>query len=164
VNDREWQPGDHARVVSGNGTGSTGRIDFLDRHGARALIDRGGGRKGGLAWFDVANIRTLDGRKKALGGHEHGHHYSGDGSTWFWDRVNALTGEEHAVVYALGCVLQDLEQRVLRQLRNAEVIQEPRPLTDTCTYPKGCTRKRLPGLMMCKRHQPFPAARAKGKK
>ena len=51
------------------------------------------------------------------------HHYSGDASEKFWARVNALEGEEHAVLYSLGCVLQDLEERVLRQLANAEVMR-----------------------------------------
>lgn len=32
----------------------------------------------------------------------------------------------------------------------------PKP-ADECAYPTGCTRKRLPGLTMCRRHQPYPA-------
>lgn len=49
-----------------------------------------------------------------------GHHYSGDASTPFWKRVNALDGEDHAVLYSLGCVLQNNEEYVLQQLANAE--------------------------------------------
>ena len=47
--------------------------------------------------------------------------YSGDGSLWFWNRVNALRGTEHEVLYALGCILQNLEDDVLRQLKIAEI-------------------------------------------
>jgi hypothetical protein len=47
-------------------------------------------------------------------------HYSGDLSTSWWKRVNALRGEDRAVMYALGCVLQNLEGYVLGQLQNAE--------------------------------------------
>ena len=48
------------------------------------------------------------------------HHYSGGHSARWWKRVNALRGEEHAVMYSLGCVLQNLEGYVLTQLHNAE--------------------------------------------
>jgi hypothetical protein len=48
------------------------------------------------------------------------HHYSGDASTSFWKRVNALDGEDHAVLYSLGCVLQHNEEFVLKQLAIAE--------------------------------------------
>jgi hypothetical protein len=48
------------------------------------------------------------------------HHYSGINSMKFWDRVNALKGEDHAALYAFSCVLQSLEESLLHQLRNAE--------------------------------------------
>ena len=47
------------------------------------------------------------------------HHYSGEGSTSFWDRVNAL-GARRGELYSLGCVLQSVEEFVLRQLVDAE--------------------------------------------
>jgi len=50
------------------------------------------------------------------------HYYSGDGSTAFWDRVNAL-GARHGELYSLGCVLQNVEEFVLRQLVDAEAAQ-----------------------------------------
>lgn len=48
-------------------------------------------------------------------------HYSGDYSRRFWTRVNALRGDDHAAVYALGVALQDLEGRTLNWLRNSEL-------------------------------------------
>jgi hypothetical protein len=65
------------------------------------------------------------------------HHYSGDNSTGFWKRVNKLDGEEHAVLYALGCVLQNLEETVLRQLLGAESTTIAKSMTKAKnTYPR----------------------------
>ena len=50
-------------------------------------------------------------------------HYGGGRSEDFWRRVNQLDEPASGIVYALGCVLQDLETRVLRQLSNAEKVQ-----------------------------------------
>ena len=36
-------------------------------------------------------------------------------------------------------------------------LEQRRGVADRCTYPTGCSRKRLPGLMMCRNHQPYPA-------
>jgi hypothetical protein len=46
--------------------------------------------------------------------------YSGKLSQPFWEAVNKLPRSENAVVYSLGCALQDLESRVLTALRNAQ--------------------------------------------
>lgn len=47
--------------------------------------------------------------------------YSGPRSKAFWRRVNGLGDDvESAVLYALGCELQNLEERVMRRLKNAE--------------------------------------------
>jgi len=43
------------RVTGGNGTGTEGTIDFVDRVGKRFLVDAGGGRNGGLQWFSIAD-------------------------------------------------------------------------------------------------------------
>lgn len=52
------------------------------------------------------------------------HHYSGDRSASFWKRVGKLNDVgDHSAMYSLGCVLQNLEEYVLRQLRNAESKQ-----------------------------------------
>ena len=49
------------------------------------------------------------------------HHYCGDNSTEFWNRVGGLKGgADHTMMYALGCALQILEEYVLQQLLNAE--------------------------------------------
>ena len=50
------------------------------------------------------------------------YHYSGDGdsSRQFWGRVNGLPEPDCCHVYELGCILQELESRVLRALRDAE--------------------------------------------
>lgn len=47
------------------------------------------------------------------------HRYSGKESRAFWERVNALSIGS-GVVYALGCVLQNIEWYVLTQLDNYE--------------------------------------------
>lgn len=52
-------------------------------------------------------------------------HYSGEGSTSFWARVNAL-GARHGELYLLGCVLQNVEEFVLHQLKIAEEAQAER--------------------------------------
>jgi hypothetical protein len=49
------------------------------------------------------------------------HHYSGSNSIEFWKRVNKIPlyqGGE--TLYALGCELQNFEERVLQRLRDAE--------------------------------------------
>lgn len=47
---------------------------------------------------------------------EVGPRYSGDASKPFWDLVHELDGDEHEAAYVMGCMLQDLESRVLRYL------------------------------------------------
>lgn len=48
-------------------------------------------------------------------------HYAGDKSKPFWHRVNAIKDDaDRSALYALGCVLQNIEGYVLRQLDNAE--------------------------------------------
>ncbi len=49
-----------------------------------------------------------------------GNRYSGNLSTRFWKRVNALPSSDNHAVYQLGCALQDLEARVLNALDRAE--------------------------------------------
>jgi guanosine-3',5'-bis(diphosphate) 3'-pyrophosphohydrolase len=51
--------GAHAYVCGGPHCGATGRIDFIDWPRERALVDFGGGRRGGLTWISLAWIRTL---------------------------------------------------------------------------------------------------------
>jgi hypothetical protein len=51
---------------------------------------------------------------------KHKLHYSGKGSTEFWNRVNALKGQDWDTAYELGCVLQDIEHRAVRVLEDAE--------------------------------------------
>lgn len=53
--------------------------------------------------------------------------YSGDSSKAFWDRLNSIKGTRGAMLYTLGCILQDLEcnfisaeNRVLDELMLAE--------------------------------------------
>jgi hypothetical protein len=53
--------------------------------------------------------------------------YSGPGSLWFWNRVKKLPDESHDEVYALGCALQDLEERVLNSLAQAEFRKKQQP-------------------------------------
>ncbi len=55
------------------------------------------------------------------------HHYSGNGSTRFWKRVAKLPEREHAVLYTLGCLLQNTEEYVLNQLALAEAEVKPAP-------------------------------------
>ncbi len=47
-------------------------------------------------------------------------HYSGALSTKFWKSVHALPEPDKSTLYALGCVLQNVESDVLRWLRVAE--------------------------------------------
>lgn len=50
--------------------------------------------------------------------------YSGSLSKGFWRQVNALEDDaDRSAIYALGCILQNIETYVLTQLRNAEVTQ-----------------------------------------
>jgi hypothetical protein len=49
------EAGDYVYVTGGPGASSNGRIDFIDRDGARALVDMGAGRKGGLTWIALAH-------------------------------------------------------------------------------------------------------------
>lgn len=46
--------------------------------------------------------------------------YSGKSSSTFWDIVNSLEGADRQEMYALGCVLQNVEEDVLRTLRNID--------------------------------------------
>jgi len=50
---RPKEVGEYVRVISGNGTGTEGKIDFVDRAGKRYLVDAGGGRAGGLEWYSI---------------------------------------------------------------------------------------------------------------
>ena len=47
--------------------------------------------------------------------------YSGNLSREFWERVNALPQPDQQVLYACGCLLQNLEGSVLQWLENAEL-------------------------------------------
>ena len=49
-----------------------------------------------------------------------GRRYSGLLSRKFWARVNRLPADEQQATYVMGCMLQDLEERVLRYLTGAE--------------------------------------------
>lgn len=47
------------------------------------------------------------------------YHYSGKSSSTFWDIVNSLPkNADRQEMYALGCVLQNVEEDVLRTLMN----------------------------------------------
>jgi len=48
------------------------------------------------------------------------HHYSGQNSEGFWERVNRFKGIRHDALYTLGVVLQNLESDVLHKLGLAE--------------------------------------------
>lgn len=56
-----WTPGEYANVCGGPHCGGSGRVDFIDREGGRALVDFGGGRKGGLTWVQLVWIRPPSG-------------------------------------------------------------------------------------------------------
>ena len=47
-------------------------------------------------------------------------HYSGPGSAWFWRRVERLGYPTETTAFALGCALQDLEDRAMLALEFAE--------------------------------------------
>ena len=44
--------------------------------------------------------------------------YSGDASKDFWEAVSGLKGEKAMAAYLMGCMLQDLESRVLRYVND----------------------------------------------
>lgn len=46
--------------------------------------------------------------------------YSGDKSTAFWARINAVPGDIGLRLYSLACDLQDLEGEFFRLLKEAE--------------------------------------------
>jgi hypothetical protein len=46
--------------------------------------------------------------------------YSGKKSYKFWNKVNALNGGNYQELYALGCCLQNMEEFVLKALKDAE--------------------------------------------
>ena len=48
-------------------------------------------------------------------------HYSGDNSKKFWKRVNSLPAIDQRVLYACGCLLQNMEHDVISWLETAEV-------------------------------------------
>lgn len=48
-------------------------------------------------------------------------HYSGDASTEFWNRVNALPRPVRDELYSCGVLLQDMEDKVTRWLHEAEI-------------------------------------------
>jgi len=48
------------------------------------------------------------------------HHYSGQNSEVFWERVNRFKEVQHDALYTLGVVLQNLESDVLHMLELAE--------------------------------------------
>jgi hypothetical protein len=47
-------------------------------------------------------------------------HYSGEASAKFWRRINALPDREQQRLYLAGCLLQNMEGKVLRLLERAE--------------------------------------------
>jgi hypothetical protein len=76
---------------------------------------RGAGRDRGRLMRAKTHDKEEDMKRKR-------YHYSGDNSTTFWRRVRALKGgSDHAALYAMGCILQNIEEYVLQQLTNAEV-------------------------------------------
>jgi hypothetical protein len=51
--------------------------------------------------------------------------YSGERSTLFWKRIHSLKNDiRKGMMYDFGCALQNLEGRVLRLLKEAEMEQE----------------------------------------
>ena len=58
-------------------------------------------------------------KKGAVSGSDYvRYRYSGKSSSTFWDIVNSLKGADRQEMYALGCVLQNVEEDVLITLRN----------------------------------------------
>ncbi len=49
--------GSQVRICDGPHTGATGRLDFIDHAGGRALVDCGGGRNAGLTWARLEWVR-----------------------------------------------------------------------------------------------------------
>jgi len=47
-------------------------------------------------------------------------HYSGDNSNEFWSRINTLPESAQSKLYAMGCELQNLEYKILKELQKAE--------------------------------------------
>ena len=47
-------------------------------------------------------------------------HYSGPNSNDFWNRINNLSGEKLELLYDLACELQELENKLWKQLDDAE--------------------------------------------
>ena len=64
-------------------------------------------------------------------------------------------GNHDKAIEHLEGVIESL-QGTLSGLRSGLRAGQPMA-SNTCAYPTGCTRKRLPGLTMCRRHQPYPA-------
>lgn len=54
-------------------------------------------------------------------------HYSGPQSTEFWRRVNYLKYNQEGM-YCAGVILQNLEDWVLKQLRNAEQLSKAKAM------------------------------------
>jgi hypothetical protein len=55
-----------------------------------------------------------------------------------------------------------LMSETVQEARDRAAQETPCPCegpvpTDRCAFPTGCTKKRLPGLSMCRKHQPYPA-------
>jgi hypothetical protein len=53
-------------------------------------------------------------------------HYSGPASKKFWAHIKNLPDSRHDEMYALGCILQDIEYRVLAGLANIESAEKAR--------------------------------------
>ncbi len=53
--------GNSVNVCAGWCCGANGPVDFIDEEGKRALVDFGGGRKGGLTWVPFKWLRDLTG-------------------------------------------------------------------------------------------------------
>ena len=63
--------------------------------------------------------------------------YSGKNSNEFWDVVNKLTLGNHQELYSLGCALQNLEEFVLKALKDAinseKTNENPNPIPNSRT-------------------------------
>jgi hypothetical protein len=66
----------------------------------------------------------------------------------------ASAAESQAMASAYAFTILHVERNAQRMLDTLERVVPP---PDTCAYPTGCPRKRVPGLSMCKKHQPYPA-------
>lgn len=70
-----------------------------------------------------------------------------------WDYISARSHEDAAAFQReIDATDGQLIEDVRRHLSSVRA-----PTYGTCAYPTGCTRKRVPGLSMCKKHQPYPA-------